>query len=103
MIVTAGLPRPPCAGLDEWLRADKTIHSRRPAAGPSGSRADVWPHKGAYGPSAVLWPAKPASGDVRRHVGRSGPIRRGRRVPTTLVNEGLAILHRGVTMCDRLE
>jgi hypothetical protein len=74
MIVTASLPRPSRAGLDEWLRADKTIHPPRPpAAGPSGSRADVWPHKGAHGPSAVLWPAKLASRDVRPHVGRSGP------------------------------
>ena len=69
MIVTAGLPRPPCAGLDEWLRADKTVHSRRPpAAGPSGSRADVWPHKG--GSPAECGPVAGQAGVRRREAAR---------------------------------
>jgi hypothetical protein len=59
--------------------------------------------QGRSGPSAVLWPAKPVSGNVRPHVGRSGPDAPRAAGSTTPVNEGLAILRRGVTMCDRLE
>ncbi len=81
----------------------KTIYSGRVRPGASGSRADVSPHKGGSPAECGLWPAKPASGDVRPHVGRSVPMRRGQRVLTTPVNERLAILRRGVTMCDRLE
>lgn len=65
MIVTAGLPRPPCPGLDEWLRADKTIHSRRPGRRTlrfTGRRVAT---QGRSRPSAVLWPAQASPAPIR--------------------------------------